>query len=139
MARAHALRRVILAFVLAIVPAGAAAGVNQTDSFRCGADLVCVGDSAAEVLMKCGEPSFTRATGAKGRSKTVRSRPVVKNAADTGEAKGKKKRSSVQKRTVYEETLSEVWTYNRGATNFIYDLQFEGGVLKSIKIGGRGR
>ena len=110
-----------------------------TDSFRCGTDLVCIGDSEAEVLLKCGEPYFVKETGVKGRSRTVRSSRVSKSRADDDTPTRKRERSSAPKRTVYRETVSEVWTYNRGPNDFIYNLYFEGGVLKRIKTGGRGR
>lgn len=129
------------AFLLSMIGlagAGQCGALNEADSFRCGNDLVYRGDSCADVLMKCGEPSFVRQTGARGKSKTVTRKAAEKSVAEVPDKAPRKKKTAVKK-TVYDETLQEVWSYNLGPNDFIYNLHFDGGVLKKIEVGGRGK
>jgi len=87
--------------------------------------LVSVGDSVAEVLIRCGKPSYTYSVG---------EREIVAGESGNTLTKG---RSSLE---VESDTRKvEVWYYNFGSNDFIYSLYFEGGVLTTIERGGRGK
>jgi hypothetical protein len=80
---------------------------------RCSGGIISIGDSQGAVLEKCGEPESSFQLG----TKTHR---VVKRE--------------------YEREVTvilEQWRYNLGYGTFERILRFEGGVLKSIELGGR--
>lgn len=84
----------------------------QADSMRCGSRIVTTGDSKAEVLMECGEPSFREVVGEK----------------------------TVYRRFFYlfgesYTVLVEKWTYNLGSTQFLRILTFEGDTLVDVELG----
>jgi len=94
--------------VLTCIPKRVAAG-NES-FFRCGTDVIQLGDSNYRVLAKCGPPSTRENIGANYRY----SMPAT------------------------ELRDVEQWIYNRGTTDFVYMLMFEGGALIDISRGGRG-
>jgi hypothetical protein len=86
--------------------------VRAGDStFRCGTDIIQLGDSDYRVMAKCGPPSDRHYIGTNYRYSTM---PFA------------------------EFRNVEQWTYNRGSNDFIYTLIFEGGSLIEISQGGRG-
>ncbi|MCG6535362.1 MAG: DUF2845 domain-containing protein [Syntrophales bacterium LBB04] len=92
--------------------------MRQSDSFRCGKDVVLLGDNKADVLVKCGTPQFTEVEG--GKTTTQRG---LEGSPDAYES---------------ETVKIEKWYYNQGPSDFIYVLTFYGGNLRSIERGGRG-
>jgi len=78
--------------------------------FRCGTDVIQLGDSNYRVLAKCGPPSTREYIGSNYRY-----------SMPAGELRD-----------------VEQWIYNRGATDFVYLLMFQGGALIDISRGGRG-
>lgn len=101
--------------------------VLEAQAFRCGDEVVGVGDSKAKVLIKCGKPTHKEKLGAKKSTNT----------------KGQK-RSTADKKDVYDTKHSttknlEKWYYNCGKNDFIYVLAFEGGVVTREDTDGRGR
>ena len=92
--------------------------LHQSDSFRCGKDVVLVGDNKADVLVKCGTPEFNEVEGEK--TTTQRGLEGSPNAYES------------------ETVKIERWYYNQGPSDFIYVLTFDGGKLRSIERGGRG-
>ncbi|MCX7635972.1 MAG: DUF2845 domain-containing protein, partial [Syntrophales bacterium] len=78
--------------------------------FRCGSNIVSIGDAKAKVLLECGPPTFKERVG-------------VKEETYGGEARGKKHAKKKKAKNV------EQWTYNCGESDFIYILTFEGGKL----------
>ena len=78
--------------------------------FRCGTDVVQLGDSNYRVLAKCGPPTNTEYIGSN-----------YNYPMPSGELRD-----------------IEQWIYNRGATDFVYMLMFRGGALIDISRGGRG-
>ncbi len=78
--------------------------------FRCGTDVIQLGDSNYRVLAKCGPPTQREFIG------TNYNYPMP-----SGELRD-----------------VEQWIYNRGSTDFIYMLMFQGGALIDITRGGRG-
>ena len=93
----------------------------QADSLRCGGDLALIGDSKGSIFAKCGEPilkdSFCVPVEV---SKVV---PCVEGKSTT----------------VIVTSCEPVdqWTYNPGSGQFYTTLQFERGMLKSMKFGSR--
>ena len=100
---------------------------SGAQAFRCGDEMVGVGDSKSKVLIKCGKPTFQekgsvkKSTHAKGDKRTA---PDSRYASD--------KKQSVARGV-------EKWTYNCGKDDFIYVLTFEGGVVTREDTDGRGR
>lgn len=83
-------------------------------AFRCGNQLVLVGDHKLDVLDKCGEPDYVdRRMGFRGS----RLRHPPNNALEIDQ---------------YEEVEIEEWVYDFGSRKFKQFLQFENGVLKKI-------
>ncbi len=87
------------------------------DTMRCGNKLVRSGNSTAEVLLTCGEPTL--------REVSSLERDKTEQASATGSTS-----SSVQVRV-------EKWTYNQGAGKLLKILTFRDGELISIETGAR--
>jgi hypothetical protein len=100
---------VILLYFVAYVPDCLRAGDS---TFRCGANIIELGDSDYTVMTKCGPPSTRQNIGT-----SYRASPTLPFA---------------------ESRNVEQWIYNRGSNDFIYTLIFEGGSLTGISQGGRG-
>lgn len=85
-------------------------------AFRCGTQLVLVGDHKLDVLNKCGEPDYVdRRMGFRGN----RLRHPPNNALEIDQ---------------FEEVEIEEWIYDFGRHKFKQFLQFENGVLKKIDL-----
>lgn len=93
---------------------------NAFAAFRCGPDLITIGDDKAEVLIKCGEPSFSEFTSLEFE------RPYREDLSH-GSSPGK---------TTY---LVEKWYYNCGPHKFIKILTFRNGKVRNIESGTYGR
>jgi hypothetical protein len=83
----------------------------DSSSFYCNSQIVSVGNTLAEVLLKCGPPSW----------------------ADATETETVTRVSATEWRTV-RQTLTN-WLYNWGASNLTRLLSFENGALTTIKTG----
>ena len=82
-------------------------------AFRCGRQLVHVGDHKLDVLDKCGDPELTQErTAVRG----MRLRHPF----------------GALEESLYEEVLIEEWVYNFGPRKFKQWLLFENGILKKI-------
>ena len=124
-----------------LVPGSSAKGstMNRASTFRCGNDLVSLGDSMADVLLSCGEPTYSHATGARGKARTVKRKSSKTSEGDQHDESLSRKKKRAASKTEYEEKLAETWYYNRGPNDFVYSLHFEGGVLTKIVQGNRGK
>lgn len=91
---------------------GSAKG-SSLDSCRHG-QLLSMGDSIGEALLKCGEPAL----------KEQREDKIIETVSNKT-----KRRESV---------VINDWTYNFGPKNFLYFLRFENGRIKEITTGGYG-
>lgn len=111
---------------------------GPTATFRCGDDFVSVGDNMAEVILRCGEPTFRQTTGAKGKARTIKGKRAKAAEGEQGKEGLSRKKKGVVTKTEYEEKVAETWYYNRGSNDFVYSLHFEGGVLTKIVEGNRG-
>ncbi|MHC1742319.1 MAG: DUF2845 domain-containing protein [Syntrophobacteraceae bacterium] len=89
---------------------------------RCGSDYALVGDTKYDVLSKCGEPKLKDVVGTTG----------------SGGFSGKGRRRSHGGQGAFTELIVEEWTYDRGSTDFVYTLVFEGNRLVTVKRGSRG-
>ncbi len=112
---------------------------HGSKTFRCENDLVSLGDTMADVILRCGEPTYRHATGSRGKARTVKRKSTgdSEDGQDNKNHSGKKKRAA--SKTEYEEQVTETWYYNRGPNDFVYSLTFEGGTLKKIVPGKRGK
>lgn len=94
------------------------AAAEGASSFRCGLDLVSIGESKAAAAQKCGVPvakdSFCKPASAGAAAPG--GRRIVRNGAC--------------------ETVDE-WTYNPGYGQFMTTLRFESGKLVAISYGDR--
>lgn len=107
----------LFAFLFFMLPSAA----QSTEVFRCGSELVKLGDSAETVKKLCGKPARAESTGEKSSPKKSRkSRTKTGDSTDVSSAKGKK------------------WYYDRGYGDFVYILTFKGNTLNRIQITERG-
>ena len=88
---------------------GCAAAARADDGLRCGEWLVTVGAGQEEVAAKCGPPT---------------------NAATRHERR--------RVRGQYRQRTIDVWTYDRGSTEFVRTLTFTDGVLGDVTVGDYG-
>ncbi len=93
---------------------------GQAYAFRCGARIVSKGDTASEVRLKCGTPTFI----------AEREEDHLETYYD--QHSGRK----LTRRVVVG--LVEEWTYNRGPHQLIHILRFRHGELFEIKTVGYG-
>ncbi|MCX5833572.1 MAG: DUF2845 domain-containing protein [Deltaproteobacteria bacterium] len=94
--------------------------VAEDTSFRCGSETVSVGDSTYVVQKACGKPARTEKTG-------------------TAEKAKKEKIALGKKTSKGKSTRVEKWYYDEGYGGYVYILTFQGGALKKIEKGGRGK
>jgi hypothetical protein len=88
-------------------------------AFRCGPNLILIGDDKAEVLLKCGEPSFSELT-----------------SLESGRRYGRDlSHGSVSGKSTY---FVEKWYYNCGPHKFIKILTFRNGIVRNIESGDYG-
>jgi hypothetical protein len=108
------MNRIYMITLLALALTGSTAQAWHTEispnTLRCGNRLVIVGETKVDVLAKCGQPLFSEIVG------------------------------EDHIRTPYGDQIRTVeeWTYNFGATDFLYVLTFKGGRLVKIQQGERG-
>ena len=89
---------------------------NAFAAFKCGQQLINIGDDKMEVLLKCGEPSFSEMT-----------------SLESGRRYGEDLRfGSNSRRTTY---FVEKWSYNCGPHHFIRILTFRNGRVRDIETG----
>ena len=107
----------LLAIALMSLAAATAAGAQ---TLNCNRDFAQQDDSKATLLQKCGEPVF-KDSFCKGPAPNVQllAAPEPVRPGFSG-----------------CETVEE-WTYNPGSGQFMTMVQFENGVLKSIRYGNR--
>lgn len=106
----NGIRKLIFASLVLMVGSYCYAG----DTFRCrDGQIVSVGDTLAEVYVKCGEPTF--------RDQRVES-----------------SRWGVGTWGHREVVTIEDWTYNMGANEFMYRLVFANGRLATVESLGHG-
>lgn len=86
---------------------------SNSDAMRCGDKLVSIGDTKAEVLLKCGKPFFENLISFEMTRNTNKSDAI----SNTG--------------------IEEQWTYNQGNNQLLKILTFMGGRLISIEDGER--
>jgi hypothetical protein len=105
--------------------------------FRCGHDIVSIGDTDQEVIRKCGEPTSKQITG----EKTTGYSWSTGNWESVDVSRRRNKRTPT---TPYVEGYSEVsqkieaWDYNCGAHRFSVTLIFVGHTLTRIEQKGYG-
>jgi hypothetical protein len=89
---------------------------NAFAAFKCGRELINIGDDKMEVLLKCGEPSFSELT-----------------SLESGRRYGEDLRFGTNsRRTTY---FVQKWYYNCGPHEFIRILTFRNGRVRDIEAG----
>ena len=89
---------------------------NAFAAFKCGQQLINIGDDKMEVLLKCGEPSLSELT-----------------SLESGRRYGEDLRfGSNSRRATY---FVETWFYNCGPHHFIRILTFRNGRVRDIETG----
>ena len=105
--------------------------VDAAAAFRCRTRLVSEGDTRAEVIHKCGEPTFVDSW---EEELIQRDFGAVRNyALRTGRYEGYREPFLVK-----IQVKIELWTYNLGSTQFTRYLRFENGILQEITTGAKG-
>lgn len=90
--------------------------------WRCGDEVIKIGDTQSTVLLKCGPPTVS-----------------FENSIETRGSYRKKFKLDEKDGTYYEKSqIVEEWTYNCGTARFIYILTFTGGRLTNIRSVGYG-
>jgi hypothetical protein len=97
--------------LLFLCVAAIGADLARAETLRCGNRLVAPGETATEVLAKCGKPT----------SVTVIKEPIRARNAQGGTR-------------IVGETHVEIWRYERGSREFPAVLKFEEGVLKALEF-----
>ena len=93
----------------------------QAQSLRCEGELALIGDSKGSILGKCGEPML--------KDSFCKPEEVSKVEPFSG---GKPVTVIVKPCEMVDQ-----WTYNPGSGQFYTTLEFERGILKSMKHGAR--
>lgn len=121
----------IVAFgILFLISAPAAAD----NSFRCGSNLVSVGDSKYQVRAKCGAPSYKEVR----REKKIK-RDLYRDLFPPPGYQGRREQEKYREPLLVEEYVDiEEWTYNRGPNSLITTLTFENGKLVDVDTDGYG-
>jgi hypothetical protein len=121
--------KIVLTSCIVVVVLLLAAVSQAADSdFRCGNEIISVGDRKFDVLRKCGEPSNVE----------VRQEIRTRNLGSV--VLGPEKRIQIYSAPflVDELVTIEEWEYNSGPTKFIRYLTFENSFLVSIALGDYG-
>jgi hypothetical protein len=98
---------------------------------RCGTKLVHEGDTKADVIHKCGEPSFVESWGEEHVWRDYNYVPIY--STHNGRYRWYREPFLVKELIRIEE-----YRYNFGSTQFIRYLRFENGILKKITVGDYG-
>jgi hypothetical protein len=107
------------------------ASVGAVYAFRCGTQLVGEGDTRAEVIQKCCEPTFVDSWEEELVQRDFGAVPDYDpRTGRYGESR--------QPFLVKVQVKIELWTYNLGPTQFTRYLRFENGILKEITTGAKG-
>jgi hypothetical protein len=112
---------------------------HGSKTFRCENDIVSLGDSMADVILRCGEPTYRQTTGVRGKARTTTRRSSKSSQGNQNDESRSGKRKQTSGKTEYKEQVTETWYYNRGPNDFVYSLSFEGGTLTKIDKGKRGK
>jgi len=112
--------------------------VFAASTFRCGPNVVNIGDTDQEVIRKCGEPTSKQVTGEKttGYSKSTGDRESL----DITRRSNEKAPKTPYLEGYYSEVSQkiEAWDYNCGANRFSMTLIFLGHTLNKIEQQGYG-
>jgi len=105
-------------------------------NMRCGSKVISVGDSKAEVLLKCGEPLLRDTVGVKEESKRINIPLTSESGNAVQDAAANTNPAEVQRKESITKTVDQ-WTYNQGSGQLLKILTFEGGELVDIATGDR--
>jgi hypothetical protein len=124
------LNRVV--FIATVTLLGAISCGVQAESLRCDGQLATVGDSKAAIINKCGEPQFKESfCAAFAFGAYIAITPAIAAAPFITAVPAAFSSHGCQK--------VDEWIYNPGSGQFLALLQFERGILKSIRRDERAR
>jgi hypothetical protein len=111
--------------------------IHAEGGMRCGSKLISVGDTKADVMLKCGAPMLKEAIGLKEYSKRI-DIPLTSesNSVENSTTDGNRDAAVVKRGETVTKTIDQ-WTYNQGTGKLLKILEFEGGELVAIKNGNR--
>ncbi|WP_455221074.1 DUF2845 domain-containing protein [Kaarinaea lacus] len=122
---------------LAVLLLAAMSSVSYAQAnMRCGSKVISVGDSKAEVLLKCGEPLLKEAVAVKEESKRINIPLTSETDNGAQDAATNANPAEVQRKESITKTVDQ-WTYNQGSGRLLKILTFEGGELVDIATGDR--
>lgn len=125
------MKELLLAAAMALI---AVSPALAGDAFRCGGDLITVGDTMYEVVRSCGEPDFVHV-----RQEERIKRDFFRDLFREEELPTDRERERLRfPLFVVEEVEIEEWTYDLGSNRFIRYLLFENGRLVDITTGDYG-
>ena len=105
-------------------------------NMRCGSKLISIGDSKAEVLLKCGEPLLKEAVAVREESKRIDIPLTSTPKSDAGSSADDNDPAVIRRKESVTRTVDQ-WTYNQGSGKLLKILTFEGGELVAIATGDR--
>jgi len=111
--------------------------VYATDNMRCGTKLVSIGDSKAEVLLKCGEPLLKETIAFRKQTEYGEMAETHPLLLKYGMLKKDKNGVVIAGRESSVTLPVDQWTYHLGKGKFLRILLFEGGKLVAIDSGDR--
>jgi hypothetical protein len=113
--------------------------LRQSSSFRCGPELVSLGITAADVMVRCGKPLRRVVLPRGGTSGQVKGESFRERRKVQKEERADSDTKARVKKTMRKSAMRETWYYDMGSSDFVYSLHFEEGILKKIERGGRGK
>jgi uncharacterized protein DUF2845 len=102
-----ALRTILI--MLSVTTVCSAALATESETMRCARGIVSIGDTAGEVLGKCGEPAY-----------------ATQRMEKRGDERGYRYRT-------FTTVAIDDWTYNFGPNEFMYRLLIENGRVAMIE------
>ncbi len=109
----------LIAATFVLIISGIALSKTYLKTWRCGSNIISIGNSKSSVFLKCGTPTSSNTT----RRTTKGLLKALKNGNMTEEEFNERMQ------------ISEEWVYNCGSEKFITTLSFNNGVLTSIETG----
>lgn len=117
-----------LALLLLAIPVNS----HAETTMRCGSKVISVGDSKAEILLKCGEPMLKESVGTKEESRRIDIPLTSEPSGETDDADP----AVIRNKESVTKTVDH-WTYNQGSGKLLKILVFEGSELVEIATGNR--
>ena len=126
--RVTKMKMILASCIVVVILFLAAASQAAEADFRCGNEIISVGDRKFDVLRKCGEPANVE----------VRQEIRTRNLGSMVLGPDKRIQFYPAPFLVDELVTIEEWEYNSGPVKFVRYLTFENALLVSIALGDYG-